>query len=250
MVQYGHWYRFRPCVWMVPVEGRVRGHTTRLAAQGIARTRRPERVDATLFQPRPRAQMRAELGLRDGPLRVGWPPQRLERGCTTPSRALAALGADAPEARLVIVGAGEQHARLEQLSRSLGVGQRVHFVGGQPHEIVAKYLAAADVFLFPTERGEAAPRAPQAMACAVPVIASDIGGIPEVVQRSGSSGILVPPGDVHQLAQAMRTLVRDESLRRRLGEAARRRVLVEYTVERMVEETLSVYRVGIARLRQ
>ena len=106
-------------------------------------------------------------------------------------------------------------------------------------------------FSSPTERGEAAPLVlPQAMACALPVIASDIGGIPEVVQRSGVSGILVPPGDIHQLTEAMRTLLHDESLRRRLGQAARGRVLVEYTVERMVEQTLDVYRVAIARLRQ
>ena len=66
---------------------------------------------------------------------------------------------------------------------------------------------------------------PQAMACALPVIASDIGGIPEVVQRSGVSGILVPPGDIHQLTEAMRTLLHDESLlvgsaRRRAGESS------------------------------
>jgi glycosyltransferase involved in cell wall biosynthesis len=107
------------------------------------------------------------------------------------------------------------------------------------------------VFLFPTERGEAAPLVlPQAIACAAPVIASDIGGIPEVVRRSGVNGILVPPGDVQALTDAMRTLLRDENLRRRLGEAARRRVLGEYTVERMVEQTLAVYRVANARLRQ
>jgi len=211
----------------------------------------PNGIDAVMFQPRPREQMRSELGLSDGPIFVSVGRLNVEKGMHHAVRALADLAPEAPRASLVIVGAGEQRERLERLSRSLGVGQRVHFAGGQPHEVVAKYLAAADVFLFPTERGEAAPLVlPQAMACAVPVIASDIGGISEVVQRSGLSGILVPPGDVHQLAQAMRTLVRDESLRRRLGEAARRRVLVEYTVESMVEQTLSVYRFGIARLRQ
>ena len=247
--QYGHWYRFRPCVWMVPSRQEFEDTRRDSLLKGSLGHVVPNGIDATLFQPRPRAQMRTELGLRDGPIFVSVGRLNVEKGMHHAVRALAALGSDAPEASLVIVGAGEQHARLEQLSRSLGVRQRVQFVGGQPHEIVAKYLAAADVFLFPTERGEAAPLVlPQAMACAVPVIASDIGGIPEVVQRSGLSGILVPPGDVHQLAQAMRALARDESLRRRLGQAARRRVLVEYTVERMVEETLSVYRVGIARL--
>jgi glycosyltransferase involved in cell wall biosynthesis len=211
----------------------------------------PNGVDATLFRPRPREQMRTELGLRDGPIFVSIGRLNVEKGMHHAVQALSALRADAPQAQLVIVGTGEERVRLERLSQSLGVGQRVHFVGGQPHEVVAKYLAAADVFLFPTERGEAAPLVlPQAMACAAPVIASDIGGIPEVVRRSGVNGILVPPGDVLALTDAMRTLVRDESLRRRLGQAARQRVLAEYTVEQMVEQTLDVYRVAISRLRQ
>jgi glycosyltransferase involved in cell wall biosynthesis len=210
----------------------------------------PNGVDATLFRPRSREQMRSELGLHHGPIFVSVGRLNVEKGMHHAIRALDALGADAPRARLVMVGTGEERGRLEQLSRSLAVEQRVHFVGGQSHKVVAKYLAAADVFLFPTERGEAAPLVlPQAMACEVPVIASDIGGIPEVMQRSGLSGILVPPGDVQALTNAMRTLVRDESLRWRLGQAARQRVLAEYTVERMVEQTLDVYRVAIARLR-
>ncbi len=116
---------------------------------------------------------------------------------------------------------------------------------------MALYLAAADVFLFPTERDEAAPLVlPQAMACARPSVASDIGGITEVLGRSGDNGLLIPPGDVEALVGAMRTLLGDEGLRRRLGEAAQRRVLTEYTVERMVERTLEVYRIAIARLGQ
>jgi starch synthase len=87
------------------------------------------------------------------------------------------------------------------------------------------------------------------MACAAPVIASDIGGVPEVVRRSGANGFLVPPGDLPALEDAMRTLARDEGLRRQVGNAARERVLAEYTVERMVEQTLEVYRVAIARRR-
>jgi hypothetical protein len=61
------------------------------------------------------------------------------------------------------------------------------------------------------------------------------------------NGLLVPPGNVDALANVMRMLLADEALRRRLGEAARRRVLAEYTVERMVEQTLEVYRFAIGR---
>jgi glycosyltransferase involved in cell wall biosynthesis len=86
------------------------------------------------------------------------------------------------------------------------------------------------------------------MACARPVVASRTGGITEVIGESGENGMLVPPGDVPALTQAMRTLLNDAQLRRRLGEAARLRVLEEYTIERMTERTLAVYEIARARL--
>jgi glycosyltransferase involved in cell wall biosynthesis len=114
---------------------------------------------------------------------------------------------------------------------------------------MALHIAAADAFLFPTERDEAAPAVlPQAMACARPVVASRIGGITEVVGDSNEYGILIPPGNVTALAQAMRRLIDDEELRHRLGEAARRRVLAEYTIERMTERTVVVYELAHHRL--
>jgi glycosyltransferase involved in cell wall biosynthesis len=249
--QYGHWYRFRPCVWMVP--SRREFEDTR--RESLLKTSLgyvvPNGVDAKLFRPRLREDVRTELGLPDEPTFVSVGRLNAEKGMHHAVRALAGIRADFPRAILVIVGSGEERERLGKLSKSLGVEQRVHFVGAQPPHVVAKYLAAADVFLFPTQRGEAAPLVlPQAMACAAPVIASDIGGIPEVVGRSGAKGFLVPPGDVPALEETMRALIRDEGARRHVGHAARERVLAEYTVERMVEQTLDVYRVAIARSRR
>jgi glycosyltransferase involved in cell wall biosynthesis len=162
--------------------------------------------------------------------------------------ALARLRAGEPTSTLVVVGEGKEGERLEALTRSLGLSKRVLFVGGQPREMVAKYLAAADVFLFPTERAEAFGVAvAEAMASALPVVASDTGAVREVIGRPGVNALIVPPGDVDALADAMDGLLADEKLRRRLGEAARARVLAEYTIERMVEQTLDIYRFAIAR---
>ncbi|HEY7421967.1 MAG TPA: glycosyltransferase, partial [Gaiellaceae bacterium] len=110
-------------------------------------------------------------------------------------------------------------------------------------------LAAADLFLFPTTREEAAPLVlPQAMACGLPVVASRIGGIPEVVGDDGLNGLLVEPGDTAAVVEESNRVLSDEELRRRLGQAARSRVLAEYTVERMVERTVAVYEAAAARL--
>jgi glycosyltransferase involved in cell wall biosynthesis len=249
-LQYGHWYRFRPCVWIVP--SRREFEDTRRSAFLQDRLGHvvPNGIDAQLFRPRPRAEVRTELGLDHGAIFVCVGRLNNQKGMHYALSALALLGTEEPPPKLVIVGEGEERERLEGLARSLGLNDSVAFVGGQPQEMVAKYLAAADVFLFPTERAEAAPVVlPQAMACGVPAIASDIGGIPEVVHRSRANGLLVPPGDVPALVHAMRTLIRDDSLRERLGQRARQRVLAHYTVETMVEQTLDVYRFAISRVK-
>jgi glycosyltransferase involved in cell wall biosynthesis len=246
--QYGHWYRFRPCVWIVP--SRREFEDTRRSAflQSALGRVVPNGIDAELFRPRPRAQVRAQFDLGDGPLLVCVGRLNPQKGMHHAVAALAQLGVDTPDPKLVIVGEGNEQERLESLARSVGLHGRVLFVGGQPRDTVAKYLAAGDVFLFPTERAESFGIVlAEAMASGLPVIASETGAIREVMGRPGVSGLLVPPGDVEALASAMRTLLADEGLRRRLGEAARRRVLAQYTVERMVEQTLDVYRFAIAR---
>jgi glycosyltransferase involved in cell wall biosynthesis len=244
-LQYGHWYRFRPFPWMVPSRGEFEDTRRSAFLQGALGHVVPNGIDADLFRPRPRSEVRSKLGLDGGALFICAGRLNYQKGM---HYALSALARLAPGSKLVIVGEGEERERLEGLARSLGLNDDVLFVGGQPREMVAKYLAAADVFLFPTERAESFGIVlAEAMASGLPVVASETGALREVIGRPGVSGLLVPPGDVDALADRMRTLLADEALRRRLGEAARRRVLREYTVERMVERTLEVYRFAIAR---
>lgn len=139
--------------------------------------------------------------------------------------------------------------RLERLASDLGLAGAVRFAGAQPPEKMPDFLSAADVFLFPTERDEAAPLVlPQAMACGLPVVASRRGGITEVIDKPGENGILVPPGDEAALATAVARLYGDEQLRSRLARAALLRVREAYTVERMVASTVAVYEVARNRL--
>jgi glycosyltransferase involved in cell wall biosynthesis len=247
--RHGNWYRFRACEAIVPSRQQVKD-TYRSCLLKPSRVHVvPNGIDADLFWPRPVEDARAELDLGDGPLVACVGRLSRDKGIHHALHALAHLDGDSAGARLLIVGDGEERERLEKLARVLRVDTRVMFTGPQPPEKVPSYLAAADVFLFPTERDEAAPLVlPQAMGCARPVIASRMGGITEVMGDTGEHGMLVPPGDVRSIVDALHTLLRDEALRRRLGEAARERVLAEYTVERMVERTLDVYRIAIARL--
>ena len=246
---HGNWYRFRACEAIVPsrqqLKDTCRSHLLKPTRVHVV----SNGIDVNLFRPRPLAETRAQLGLRDGPLFVCVGRLSRDKGIQHAVRALAVLDSEAPDARLMIVGDGEERSHLERLAQRLGIDRRVTFAGAQPPEKVPLYVAAADAFLFPTERDEAAPLVlPQAMSCARPVVASRIGGIPEVIGDSGEYGVLIPPGDVGGLTDAMRLLLRDEDLRRRLGEAARERVLAEYTIERMTERTLAVYEIARGRL--
>ena len=246
----GNWRVFRECEAMV------------LTRQQLVDTCRshcldPERVhvvpsglDTSVFRPRPRAEARAALGLPDGFLFIC--AGRLESGKGTHHalNALALMGEPGQHARLLVVGDGAERAALERLARELGLSERVIFAGAQRPERMPAYIAAADVLLFPTELNEALPLILlQGMACGLPVIASRTGAIPDVIDRPGDSGLLVPPGDARALAATAATVYRDKGLRRRLGRAARHRVLAEYTMERMTERTLAVYELARDRLR-
>ncbi len=246
---HGNWRLFRACEAIVPSRQQVadtcRSHRLDPARVHVV----PNGVDTAVFRPRPGRRLRAELGLPPGLLFACAGRLTADKGTHHAVAALASLRQRGCDARLLIVGDGAERPRLEQLARDLRVADWVLFVGRQPPERMPSYLAAADVFLFPTERDEAAPLVlPQAMACGLPVVASTAGSVPEVIDRPGENGLLVPAGDVPALAEAMHTLARDRALRERLAGAARARVEDEYTLERMVERTLAVYRAARRRL--
>jgi glycosyltransferase involved in cell wall biosynthesis len=221
---------FRRCEAIVPSHQQVadtcRSHHLDPAHVHVV----PNGVDIRLWQPRPKET-------RERPLLVGSGRLSLEKGFHVALRALQRL-----PGRLLIAGRGGEEASLLRLASELGVADRLELLGPLPPEELASLIAQADVYLFPTLREEAAPLVlPEAMACGVPVIASRIGGIPEVIDRPGANGILVRAGSPPELADAVLRLLADNELRRSMGEAARARVLEEYTLEKMVERTVAVY---------
>jgi glycosyltransferase involved in cell wall biosynthesis len=247
--QHGQLYRFRPCVWMVPSEREFddtrRSHLLKADLGYVVRNG----IDTDVFAPRPQRDARADLGLGDAPLFVAAGRLEHEKGTHHAIRALAPLGDRGQPAMLVVIGSGPERDSLEQLSLELGLGSRVSFIGAQPHDVLARYLAAADAFVFPTERIEAAPLMPlQALACGTPVIASGVGGVPELLGGTEEWGLLVRPGEPEALASAMQRVLVDADLRHRLRRAGVERVRDGYTLQTMVEQTLSVYEV--ARRRQ
>ncbi len=149
------------------------------------------------------------------------------------------------DARLLLVGDGPLRASLEELARSLGVADRVHFIGNIHNHDITPYYFASDVFLFPSIfRSEAFGIAQlEAMACGRPIVNTLLrdSGVP-FVSRHEETGLSVEPRDTEALARAVNSLLGDHERCQRFGDAGRRRVAAEFDKSVMTERILSLYR--------
>jgi len=136
--------------------------------------------------------------------------------------------------RLIFVGDGTLRARLVQMAGSLGVADRVEFRGHVPHDAVASVLQSGDILANLSRYEGFGVSVVEAAACGVPAVASDVGGLREVVE-DGRTGLLVPPGDPGAAADALERLVRDSVLRADMGQAARARAESLYDWEGSVD---------------
>ncbi|HEX6289072.1 MAG TPA: glycosyltransferase [Herpetosiphonaceae bacterium] len=153
------------------------------------------------------------------------------------------------DATLLIVGAGPEEQRLRDLAQAFGIARRVHFAGHVPDADLPTYYRAADVFVLASHlRAEAFGIVQlEAMAAGCPVVSTDLGTGTSVVNQHGVSGFVVPPGDPLPLATALRVLLANPELRRRLGAQAQRRVADHFTHAHMIDRTLEVYEEALAR---
>jgi rhamnosyl/mannosyltransferase len=151
--------------------------------------------------------------------------------------------------QLVIAGEGREAERLRRQARIVGLSERVHFTGRVDRASAVGLLRGAAVFCLPAnQRSEAFGLCQiEAMTCGLPVVSTDLPtGVPEI-NRDGETGIIAPPGDAKGLTEALGRLLGDAALRRRMGEAGRRRAAEHYTAERMAREVVEVYREALAR---
>jgi N-acetyl-alpha-D-glucosaminyl L-malate synthase BshA len=141
-------------------------------------------------------------------------------------------------ARLVLIGDGQDRPECLHVARSLGVERDVLFLGKQ--DDVAALLAVADLFLLPSEQEAFGLAALEALSCGVPVIATAVGGLPEVVE-DGSSGFLLPVGDAAGMADAALALLTDPARHRAFREAARARAVAQFDTALVVPRYEAYY---------
>lgn len=153
-------------------------------------------------------------------------------------RAMPKILAQYPDAQLELTGEGSCRAELRRTVEELGIDEHVAFLGHR--DDVAAILDEADVFVLPS-RSEAFPNSVmEAMAAGLPVVASDVGGIPELV-RDGHSGRLVRPGDVGALADAVLDVLGNPAQAERFGRAGREIIERTYSYDRMVSQFETLY---------
>ena len=156
--------------------------------------------------------------------------------------ALAKLRTERDDAHLVFIGRPKPKSLIPQRIEQLGLGDAVTFVSGLTTEDIVERYAQAQVACVPSLYEGFSLPAVEAMACAVPVVGTTGGAVPEVIGRDGDTGLLVPPADPSALAAALVRALDDAALRDRIGAAGRDRVLARFTWRRTAEGTVDQYR--------
>ena len=187
-----------------------------------------------------RAESRRYLGIPVDRFTVGWIGRMTAVKRTDDVLvAFKRLREDGVDALLCMVGDGPDREDLERRAHELGVIRDTIFLGYQ--EDVAPFYSAFDALVLPSSNEGTPVSAIEALAAGRPVVATRVGGVPDVV-RDGQDGFLVETGDTDALAERLTRLARDPELRERMGSEGRTRVLPRYAVERLVDDVDRLYR--------
>jgi glycosyltransferase involved in cell wall biosynthesis len=202
-------------------------------------------VDTDKYSPapagEPRTELRAELGLQPDELLIGAVGNiRAPKSYDVLLKAAALVAAQVPRCRFAIVGQGDATAMqpLLQLRDSLGLQDRCHFLGFRQSSPVL--YRNFDVFVSSSRSEGLSLAFLEAMACELPVVATRSGGPQEVIEPE-DSGVLVPIEDPAALAEGLRRTLADTDFRRKLGVAARKRVVASFSLESVLKEYASLY---------
>ena len=200
-------------------------------------------IDTAHFYPR-RMLTKPEVGLRDGIPAIGTVCRLLEpeKGVTVLLEAMAYLAgpSGAPPCQLLVVGDGPAYDSLRARTEELGLTTQVVFAGMRRD--VADLLPLLDIFILASLHEGFGIVILEAMAAGRPVVATSVGGIPEVVSH-GQTGLLVPPGDAVALAGAIRSLLSDPDLARSLGASGRQLARERFSIDSVVRQHEDLYEV-------
>ncbi len=204
-------------------------------------------LDRLLDMPQGAADLRAAIGAASGDVIVGYAGRMVPvKDLPTLVRAFAQAHAAVPSLRLVLAGDGPERPHAHAMARALGVAERLHFLGWV--DDLPTFYATLDVFALSSLNEGTPVAAIEAMAAARPVVSTEVGGVPDVVE-SGVCGLLVPAQSAEALAAALVRLASSPSLRHSMGAAGRELARTRYSHLRLVTEIEALYEHRLTALR-
>ncbi|MBM3473095.1 MAG: glycosyltransferase family 4 protein [Armatimonadetes bacterium] len=219
---------------------RAKGYRNRTEVVGFG-------LDPTVCRPWPTEELRPRLGLPNDAFVVGFMGRMVpEKGALDAIEAALALTRRGVDVHLLMVGGGPQEAELRARAAELPAG-RVVFAGMVSHgKAAAEHLSCMDVCVVPSRttaswKEQFGRVIIEAMACGVPVVGSDSGNVPLLIEETGG-GLVSPEGDVEALAERIETLIGDRDLARRLAGTGQEYVNREYCFRRLAERMVGVFR--------
>ena len=205
----------------------------------------PYAADPSIYFPRADvSDLRAKWQIREDEVVVGYLGRIIEeKGFKTLLHALALI-VDLPR-RLVIVGTGDYEDQVDQIASQLGIKDRVLKLGFIPHNEAPRYLSAFDMLVLPSEtqanwKEQFGRVIIEAMACGTPVIGSDSGEIPYLIKKTGG-GVIFPESNSEELANRLRQLIANKTLRQELAEQGQKSVSTNYTNASITKRFIDVF---------
>ena len=201
-------------------------------------------VDPNRFGPGP-SPIRSRLGIGADETIILLARRLVEKnGVTWFAKALGPLKDRA--FRVVVAGEGAERAGMEAILSENGMLDRTIFLGSVANTAMPDLYRAADLSVLPSLAEATSIAGLEAMACALPLVGTNVGGIPTIIEDK-TTGFLVPPREPEAMAVALGLLISDADLRRRMGAAARAKVEREFTWPVIVRKTVDVYRTTLSR---
>jgi glycosyltransferase involved in cell wall biosynthesis len=199
-------------------------------------------VDINTFRPVNKQESRTRLGLPKN-RKIVLSVRRLvyKNGLGTLIESVPEVAKEHPDVLFVVAGKGPSRKLIEDRIKELGISQNITLAGFVPDELLPVYYDAADIFILPSASGEGLPLVLlEAMACGLPVIATAVGGTPEILKNM-KNGVLVPPLNPKAMAESTSKLLSEQKLATTLGEEARRNVEDRYTWTENVHQLQAIY---------
>ncbi|MEI8134462.1 MAG: N-acetyl-alpha-D-glucosaminyl L-malate synthase BshA [bacterium] len=203
----------------------------------------PNFVDTEVFHPVDAKNLRRLMAPNDEKILIHVSNFRAVKRVGDAIKAFKMVLDSGVKAKFLLVGDGPDRTECEALARTLGIWQHTRFLGKQAE--LATILSASDVFIIPSGNESFGLSALEAMACGVPVVSSDIGGLPEV-NVDNETGFIVKMGDVETLAQKILSLFTDSVLHKRMSNAALNHAVSNFTKEQIVPIYEAAYEQALA----